>query len=134
MRKTFLIILLCLPALGLSALAEEWTKTYQVGDNPSLRVDTNDASVEITRGASHTVSARIVSEGLSIGSSGVRVTERQDGDKVDLQVHVPSHWGIHLSMHEGVRIEIQVPTETALDLHSGDGHIARRRHLRTGAP
>jgi hypothetical protein len=122
-RKTFLIILLCLPALGISALAEEWTKTYQVGDNPSLRVDTNDASVEITRGASHTVSTRIVSEGLSIGGSGVRVTERQDGDKVDLQVHVPSHWGVHFSMHEGVRIEIQVPTETVLDLHSGDGHI-----------
>ena len=123
MRKTFLIILLCFPALGISALAEEWTKTYQVGDNPALRVDTNDASVEITRGTSHTVSARIVSEGFSIGGSGVRVTERQDGDKVDLQVHVPSHWGIHISMHEGVRIEVQVPTEAALDLHSGDGHI-----------
>ena len=75
MRKTFLIILLCLPVLGLSAFAEEWTKTYQVGDNPALRVDTNDASVEITRGTSHTVSARIVSEGFSIGGSGVRVTD-----------------------------------------------------------
>ena len=51
MRKTFLIILLCLTVLGVSAFAEEWTKTYQVGDKPSLRVDTNDAAVEITRGS-----------------------------------------------------------------------------------
>jgi hypothetical protein len=123
-RKTFLIILLCLSAFGLSAYAEEWTKSYQVGDKPSLRVDTNDASVEITRGASRTVSARVITEGLNIGGSGVRVSEHQDGDTVNLQVHVPNHWGIHISMHEGVRIQVQVPTETVLDLHSGDGHIA----------
>lgn len=124
MRKTFLIVLLFLSVLGASAFAEEWSKTYQVGDKPTLRVDTNDASVEITRGASRTVSARVIAEGYSIGGSGVRVTERQDADKVDLQVHVPSHWGIHIGMREGVRIEVQVPSETALDLHSGDGHIA----------
>ena len=124
MRKTFLIILLCLSVLAVSAFAEEWTKTYQVGDKPSLRVDTNDASVEITRGASHTVSVRVIAQEYSIGGSGVRVTERQDADKVDLQVHVPNRWGIHISMHQGVRIEVQVPSDTALDLHSGDGHIA----------
>ena len=54
----------------------------------------------------------------------MRVTEHQDGDKVDLQVHVPNGgWGIHISTHRGVRIEVQVPSDTALDLHSGDGHI-----------
>ena len=50
MRKTFLLLLLCLTVFSLSALAEEWSKTYQVGDKPSLRVETNDASVEVTRG------------------------------------------------------------------------------------
>ena len=86
MRKTFLIVLLCLTVLGVSAFAEEWTKTYQVGDKPTLRVDTNDASVEITRGTSRTVSARVIADGYTIGGSGVRVTEHQDADKVDLQV------------------------------------------------
>lgn len=124
MRKTFLIALLCLTVLGASAFAEEWIKTYQVGDKPSLRVDTNDAAVEVTRGVSHTVSVRVIATDYSIGSSGVRVTERQDADKIDLQVHVPSGWGIHFGMHQGVRIEVQVPSETSLDLHSGDGHIA----------
>jgi Putative adhesin len=122
-RKPSLFLFLCLSVFSLSAFAEEWSKSYQVGDKPSLRVDTNDASVEISRGVSRTVSARIISEGYSIGGSGVRVTEHQDANKVDLQVHVPNSWGLHMSRHEGVRIEIQVPPETVLDLHSGDGHI-----------
>jgi hypothetical protein len=123
MRKPSLFLLIFLAVFSLSALAEEWTKSYQVGDKPTLRVDTNDASVEVSRGSSRTVSARIITEGYSIGSSGVRVTEHQDANKVELQVHVPNGWGIHVSRHEGVRIEIQVPSNTSLDLHSGDGHI-----------
>jgi len=123
-RKTFLTILLCFSVLGLSAFAEEWNKSYQVGDKPSLRVDTNDAAVEITRGVSRTISARIIAEGYNIGNGGVRITERQDGDKVDLQVHIPTHFGVHITWHnQGTKIEVQVPPETALDLHSGDGHI-----------
>jgi hypothetical protein len=119
-----LILLLCLSAFSLSAHADEWNKTFQVGNNPSLHVDTNDASIEITRGVSNTINAHIVAEGVSIGNTGVRVTERQDADKVDLQVHVPNEWGFHLNMHRGVRVEIQVPPQSTLDLHSGDGHIA----------
>ncbi len=123
MRKLFLLFLLFVSVFTLSALAEEWNKSYQVGDKPSLRVDTNDASVEISRSMSRTVSARVIAEGYSIGSSGVRITERQDADKVELQVHVPSSWGIHISTHREVRIEVEAPPDTALDLHSGDGHI-----------
>jgi len=123
--KSFFFLFLCLSAFSFPVLAEEWNKSYQVGDKPVLRVDTNDASVEVSRGVSHTLSARVISEGYSIGSGGVRVTERQDADKVDLQVHVPNSvtWGFHINRHQGVRIEVQVPPETALDLRSGDGHI-----------
>src|SRR5208282_2040854 len=121
--KPLLLLLFIFSVFSLSAFAEEWTKSYQVGDKPTLRVDTNDASVEISRGVSRTMSARIIADGYAVGSSGVRVTEHQDADKVDLQVHVPNSWGIHISAHRGVRIEVQVPPETALDLHSGDGYI-----------
>jgi DUF4097 and DUF4098 domain-containing protein YvlB len=123
MHKSILIFLLSLSVFSLSAFAEEWSKTYQVGDKPSLHVDTNDASVEITRGVRRTISARVSADGYTIGGSGIRVTERQDADKIDLQIHVPNSWGIHISTHRGVRIEVQVPPDTALDLHSGDGHI-----------
>jgi len=69
-RKPFLLFLLCVSIFRLSVLAEEWTKSYQVGDRPSLRVDTNDASVEISRGVSRTISARVIADGYKIGGSG----------------------------------------------------------------
>jgi hypothetical protein len=122
--KRSLILLLCFSFLSLSAFADEWTKTYQVSNSPSLHVDTNDASIEVTRGVSNTINAKVTADGYSIGSSGVRVTEHQDADKVELQVHIPNEWGIHFGMHRGVRVEIQVPPQSALDLHSGDGHIS----------
>jgi len=119
-----LILLLAILSLGLFASADEWNKSYQVGNNPALHVETNDASIEVTRGVSNTISARIIADGYSIGNSGVRVTEHQDADKVELNVHVPNQWGIHFSMHQGVRVLVQVPPQAALDLHSGDGHIS----------
>ena len=123
MSKISLILLLCVSCLGVSASAEEWTKSYQVSNTPSLHVDTNDASIEVTHGVSNTIYAKVITDGISIGGSGARITERQDSDKVDLQVHIPNDWGIHFGMHRGVRVEIQVPPQAALDLHSGDGHI-----------
>jgi hypothetical protein len=119
-----LVFLLCLLTLSLSAFADEWHKTYQVGNNASLRVETNDASIEITRGSGNAIAARVTADGYSIGNSGVRITERQDGDKVDLQVRIPNQWGFHMGFHQGVRVEVQVPQQAALDLHSGDGHIS----------
>ncbi len=124
MSKISLILLLCISCLGVSASAEEWTKSYQVSNTPSLHVDTNDAAIEVTHGVSNTIYAKVITDGISIGGSGVRITERQDADKVDLQVHIPNDWGFHIGMHRGVRVEIQVPPQSALDLHSGDGHIS----------
>jgi len=123
-RKLIVILSLSLPLLALSAFAEEWSKTYTVGAKPSLRIDTNDAAIEISRGSGSTISARVTTNNYPIGSSGVRVTEHQDGDKVELNVHIPNQVGIHVGWHDRrVRVEVQVPAETALDLHSSDGHV-----------
>ncbi len=123
--RLFLLTALCFGALGLSAFAEEWNKTYQVGDKPALHVETNDASIEITGGVSRTISAKVSTEGYKIDSGDVRITEHQSGDNVDLQVHIPNDFGMHFGLrNRRVRVEIQVPAETALDLHSGDGHIS----------
>ncbi len=124
MRRVFSIFLLAVSLLALPALAEEWNKTYQVGGSPNLRVDTNDASIEISRGNGGAIVAKVVADGYTIGGNGVRVTERQDSARVDLQVHIPNEWGFHMGMHRGVHVIVQVPQETTLDLHSGDGHIS----------
>jgi hypothetical protein len=124
MRKIILAVLLSLPLLAGSAFADEWNRTYQVGDKPSLRVDTNDASVEVSRSQSHVMSVRIVTEAISIGTGGLGIIDRQNGDSLDLQVHMPHQYGIHIGWRSPrVRVEVQVPQQTTLDLHSGDGHI-----------
>lgn len=124
MRKFILVLVFSLPIVALSAFAEEWSKSYSVSAKPSLRVDTNDASVEISRGSGNTISARVTTSNYPIGNDGVHVSEHQDGDKVELSVRIPNQSGIHINWHDRrVRIEVQVPAETALDLHSGDGHI-----------
>ena len=122
MPKIVLLLVSCLSLLAASAFADDWSKTYTVGEKPSLRVDTNDAAVEVTRGSSNTIAAHVVSDGYKRGD--IRVTERQDGDKVEMTVHLPNESGFHISMHpRRARVELQVPAETMLDLHSGDGHI-----------
>jgi hypothetical protein len=122
--RSALLFLTCLAALSCTAFAEEWTKTYQVGSKPALRVETNDAAIEITRGVSSTISARVTTEGYKIGNADVRITDHQTGDNLDLQVHIPNEWGVHMGWrNRKVRVEVQVPPETTLDLHSGDGHI-----------
>lgn len=124
MRRIVLALLLSLPLFAVHAFADEWNRTYQVGDKPSLRVDTNDAAVEVSRGQSHVMSVRVVSEAINIGTGGVSIVDRQNGDSLDLQVHMPRQYGIHISWRSPrVRVEVQVPQETTLDLHSGDGHI-----------
>ena len=114
----------CLPLLALTAFAQDWSKTYTVGAKPSLRVDTNDAAIEVTRGTSSTISARVVTQGYKNGAADLHITEHQDGDKVELAVRFPSEMGVHFGWNNRrASIEVQVPAETTLDLHSSDGHI-----------
>lgn len=124
MRRIVLAALLSLPLLAGYALADDWTRTYQVGDKPSLHVDTNDAAIEISRAQSRVISVHISAEAINIGTGGVQISDHQNGDAVDLQVHMPHQYGIHISWRSPrVRIEVQVPQESALDLRSSDGHI-----------
>ena len=127
-RKLILVLSFALPLLALPAFAQDWSKSYTVGAKPSLRIDTNDAAIEITRGTSNTIAARVIAEGYKNGAADLHITEHQDGDKVDLTVRFPSDVGIHIGWNgrwnnHRARIEVQVPQETALDLHSSDGHI-----------
>ena len=124
MQKLIIVLFISLPLLTLTAFADDWSKNYTVGAKPSLRVDTNDCAIEITRGSGGTIAARISTENYKIAEGGLRISEHQDGDKVELTVRIPNQSGFHLNWHDRrVRLEVQVPAETALDLHSGDGHI-----------
>ncbi len=123
MRMRVAVLSLLVLALTGFAAADEWAKEYNVGANPKLTVDTNDANVRVVPGAGNKISARVTTQGYKLSPSDVRVTEYQNGDAVDLKVHIPSRGIITFGGSWSVHVEVSVPAKTQLDLRSGDGRI-----------
>lgn len=117
-RKSILlfVVLLC----GF-AYADEWKHEYKVGAKPELRIDTNDARIEVRRGGP-TIQVRVVTEGYKIGPGDVHIYDHQEGDVVTLDVRTPN--GPFISFrNRSVHVEITIPQNTKLGLHSGDGSV-----------
>ena len=120
MRRNLLLVAVFL--LSGIAYADDWKKDYTVGANPELKIGTNDAGIEVHRGGSR-IEAFVHTEGYKIGPGDVHVYERQDGDRVSIDVSAPRYnfvfgWG-----NRNIHILVNVPENTKLDLHSGDGSI-----------
>ena len=119
MRRNLCLVFVLV--LSVFAYADDWKKDYTVGPNPELKVGTNDAAIEVHRGGAK-IEAFVHTEGLKIGPGDVHIYERQDGDRVSLDVSTPRgmffNWG-----NRSVHITVNVPANTKLDLHSGDGSI-----------
>jgi len=62
--KLFCIFALLLAAA--SASAEEWKRDFTVGAHPQLRVQANDARIEVRGTGGNTISARVVTDGWRI--------------------------------------------------------------------
>ena len=112
-------------ASAIPAHAEDWSKTYKLSGRPTLRVITNDGHVDLynTSGGANEIDAHITTNGWPIGDRGVRITESQNGNEIDLEVRVPN---FHFSFgwnNRSVRIELRVPRETDLDVSTGDGSV-----------
>jgi DUF4097 and DUF4098 domain-containing protein YvlB len=123
MRRRFPVQLIALLALTCAcAYGEEWKKEFTTSGKLTLRVETNDAEIRITSWDRKETEARVITTGYKIGPGDVRVTDRQSGDQVELEVHTPRLSGLILRSHS-VRIEISMPREADLNLHTGDGNI-----------
>src|SRR5512146_2179111 len=111
------LILLCVVLLCSIAYADEWKHEYKVGAKPELRVETNDARIEVRRGG-QTIQVRVETEGYKIGPGDVHIYDHQDGDAVTVNVRTPN--GPFISFHNrSVHVEVSVPPNTKLDVHSG---------------
>jgi DUF4097 and DUF4098 domain-containing protein YvlB len=120
-RITFLSLALFLLA-SLQADAEEWKKQFTISGKPTLRVEANDADLIVRGWDQKEVEARVFTEGYKLGPEDVRVTERQSGDEIELDVHTPRLHGLTIRNHS-VRVEVSLPREADLKLHTGDGNI-----------
>jgi len=107
-----------------AAWADEWSKHWSVSGKPELKISAGDASVTVEASADHSIDARLTIVGWTLGPGGVRVEEHQTGDRVEIDVKVPSsHWSFG---HQSIKLEVRVPRELIGDLHTGDGSINLR--------
>ena len=82
----------------LPAIADEWSKTYNVSGNPDLRIETSDANIRVTTWDQNTIEAKVITSRYKIGEGGIRVEEHQTGNSVEIEVRYPHHnfnfeWG-----------------------------------------
>ena len=123
MKRIAFAILVFGVGAALPALADEWSKTYNLTGKPDLRVETSDANIRVTTWDQKSIEAKVISTRYKIGEDGIRVEEHQTGDSVEIGVRYPHHsfnleWGQHR-----VDIIIQMPREGKVNLRTGDGKI-----------
>ena len=111
---------------ALPARADDWSKTYTLTGKPDLRVETSDADIHVSTWDQNTIEAKVTTTRYKIGEDGIRIEERQAGNVVEINVRYPHrtvsiNWGN--SMSHRVDIDIHMPREGRVDLHTGDGKI-----------
>ena len=125
-------LVLWLALFSLPVWGEEWSKTFELNGKADLRVETNDARVQVEAWERSEIDAHVISEGERIGAWGgsedhrVRVRDFQSGNHVELEVRIPSRGWIFGVNTRSVRIEITLPRDAGLDIHSGDGDLSVR--------
>jgi len=103
------------------AQAEDWTKRWTVDVKPELRVTAGDASISVEVGSDGEISALVRTRGVGIGGSGVRITEHQDANRVELEIREPSsHFSFGM---RSIEVHLRVPRQLSADIHTGDGSI-----------
>jgi len=121
MTRTISCALAFCTALSFPLLADEWKKSFPVGATPELRIETSDADVILRAGSSSTIQARVYTSGWRIGPGDVHVFDHQTGDRVEIEVKVPA---LHFNLgNRWVKIEVELPSATRTDIHTGDGNI-----------
>lgn len=113
-----------LSALQPCARADEWNRHWQVGPNPQLRIDAGDAAVIVEASETNAIEASVTTSRWSIGSSGVRITDHQSGNSVEIDIKVPS---MHFNFgNHSIRLQVRVPRQLTANIHTGDGSIQLR--------
>jgi DUF4097 and DUF4098 domain-containing protein YvlB len=126
MRTRALAIGLFLVLLAPAALADNWTKTWNVTAPPQVRLATGRGTITITRVAGNSVRAMVSTSYWRIAPSEVEITETQTGNSIDVQIRTPEeHRGFHwFNWHTPkVEIELDVPAHSSLDLETGFGDL-----------
>jgi DUF4097 and DUF4098 domain-containing protein YvlB len=112
--------------LATTAAADEWEKKFSVVGKPEVRVESNDAHVQVDTWERKEIEARVITQGWKIGEGGVRIEPGQTGDRISLYVRIPrTQWSLGFD-RRSVQIELKVPREANVAVETGDGHVTVR--------
>ena len=121
MRRMGLAVL-TLVLLASTSWAEEWSRTYNVSGAPDLKVTTTDASIIVDTWDKNTIEAHVTTKNYKIGEGGITIEDRQAGDAVAIELRLPhEYFSVHVNRR--VEINIHMPKQGQVKLHTGDGSI-----------
>lgn len=116
------IIGMALLAGNALAHAENYEKAYTVANRASVRIDTDDGSVNIATSDSKQVEFRVEYEGYVLNKS-LEIESNQHGDEVELVAKVPKGWHFSIGMIRRLHIEVRMPKDADLQVRTGDGSV-----------
>lgn len=123
MKRISLAVLLLVVMASLPAIADEWSKTYNLTGKPDLRIETSDANIRVTTWDQNAIEAKVITTRYKIGEGGIKVEEHQNGNSVEIDVRYPHHnFTIDFGNHR-VDVIVQMPRQGNVNLHTGDGKI-----------
>jgi DUF4097 and DUF4098 domain-containing protein YvlB len=105
---------------------EEWKKSFTIGGQPELRVETSDANIRVDTWDQKTIEATVTSEKWGFGQGGIQVFDHQTGDSVEIEVRFPHGLHVFSVGNRKTIVEIHMPREGKVRLHTGDGEIQLR--------
>jgi hypothetical protein len=119
------LILLMLIALTTICSAEEWNKSYKVGDAPQLTVYASDAGIEVHAGGNGAITATLETRGYTLTGSDpdIHVIESQAGDSITITAKERSHTRICFGCTRSAHLNITAPAGTRLSLKTSDGSL-----------
>ena len=85
MSKTIFWAFVVCALAAFPAMADQWSKTFNVGAAPELRIETSDANVTLRAADVKTIEARVYTSGWRIGPGDVHVMDHQTGDRVEIE-------------------------------------------------
>ncbi len=126
MKARWVVMVLALVLVFSSfGAAEEWSRSYKVGDAPALTVTTSDAGVEVHAGPPGTITAVMRTENFTLLGSDpeIRMTDSQAGDNITITAKQRGGSHVCLFCMRSAHMTITAPPGTRLDLRASDGSL-----------
>jgi len=123
MQRIALTLLGLFLAVAPFARADDWSKTYTISGKPDLRVETSDANIHVDTWDQKTIEVHVTSQHYKIGEGGIKILEHQNGDSVEVELRYPHHNFVIQFGSYRVDIDVHMPREGRVNLHTGDGFI-----------